>query len=330
MKRVLSGIQPSGELTLGNYLGAMKRWADLEASGKDEYFYFVPNLHALTSRTEPKALASNTMAAVAWLLALGIDHRRSYIYVQSLIPQHSELSWILSNYITQGELSRMTQYKDKSKRFGAEGQLVGLFTYPVLMAADILLYDADEVPVGEDQVQHVEITRDIAERFNKLHGPTFKVPKATVQKIGARIMDLQDPTKKMSKSDGASNPGCIFLTEEPDVIANKIKRAVTDSSGQIKFHKDKPAVSNLLTIYSLITGESVEAIAKQYADKGYKEFKEELALQVIEQILPIQKRYQELMNDRDQLYSIAREGSDRAMDLAQAKLLQVKATLGLL
>ena len=330
MKRILSGPQPSGDMHLGNYLGAMKRWAELEKSGKDEYFYFVPNLHALTSRTNPKELAVNTLGVVAWLLALGIDYRRSYIYVQSLIPQHSELCWILSNYVTNGELSRMTQFKDKSQRFGNEGQLNGLFLYPVLMAADILLYDADEVPVGEDQVQHIELTRDIAMRFNKLHGPTFKIPKATVQKVGAKIMDLQDPTKKMSKSDGVGNMGCIFLTDSAEVIDNKIKRAVTDSSGEIRFHKDKPAISNLLTIYSLLSGQSIDELEKLYEGKGYKDFKEELGKVAVEAIVPIQKHFYEVMDDRDQLLSIAEEGSDRAGVIAEQKLNQVKATLGLL
>lgn len=330
MKRILSGPQPSGNIHLGNYLGAMKRWAELEAQGKDEYFFFVPNLHALTSRTQPTELAENTMAAVAWLLALGMDWKRTYIYVQSLIPQHSELCWILSNFITFGELSRMTQFKDKSKRFGSEGQLVGLFLYPVLMAADILLYDADEVPVGEDQIQHVEIARDIAERFNKLHGPTFKVPKATIQKVGARIMDLQDPTKKMSKSDGTNNPGCIFMTDSPEVIASKIRRAVTDSSGEIRSHQDKPAVSNLLTIFSLLSGRSIEELERVYADKGYKEFKDDLANEAVEVIAPVRNRFEEIMGDRDRLYAIIQEGSERASRIADLKLQQVKSVLGLL
>lgn len=331
MKRILSGIQPSGDLTLGNYLGAMKRWADLEHQGKDEYFYFVPNLHALTSRNnDPKELAERTVSAVAWLLALGIDHQRSYIYVQSLIPEHSELCWILSNYVTFGELSRMTQFKDKSKKQGSEGQVAGIFLYPVLMAADILLYDADEVPVGEDQVQHVELTRDIAERFNKAHGPVFKAPKATVQKEGARIMDLQDPTKKMSKSDGRDNLGCIFLNDDAETIERKIKRAVTDSSGQIRHQGDKSAISNLLTIYSLLSDRSIDELEKAYADKGYKEFKDDLADVAVKTLVPIQVRYNELYADRNRLISIVEEGSERAGVLAAAKLEQVKASLGLI
>lgn len=328
MKRILSGITPSGDVQLGNYLGAMKRWGELAQKPGDECFFFVPNLHALTTRQDPKELAERTMSAVAWLLAVGIDYRRSYVYVQSLIPQHSELTWILSNYTTQGELSRMTQYKDKSQRDTAGAQFSGLFFYPVLMAADILLYDTDEVPVGEDQVQHIELARDIAERFNKLYGPVFKIPKATVQEAGARIMDLQDPTKKMSKSVGAA--GCIFLTDSADVISGKIKRAVTDSSGNVRFHRDQPALSNLLTIYSLLSEESIKDIEARYKDKGYKDFKEDLAELTVKVVQPVQERYLGLMADRDKLFSIIQEGSERAEAIAQAKLTQVKATLGLI
>lgn len=330
MKRILSGIQPSGEVQLGNYLGAMKRWADLEKAGNAEYFYFVPNLHALTTRQEPAELAERTMAAVAWLVALGIDYKRSHIYIQSLVPQHSELAWILSNYTGYGELTRMTQFKDKSQKQGPGAQMAGLFMYPVLMGADILLYDADEIPVGEDQIQHVELARNIVERFNKLYGPVFRMPKATIQKEGARIMDLQDPTKKMSKSDGLSNLGCIFLTDSSEVIHNKLKRAITDSSGQVRFHKDRPAISNLLTIYSLLTDRPIADIEKQYADSGYSEFKAALADLLVEQLEPIQHRFKELMADRDKLLAVAQEGSERAEAIAQVKLTQVKAALGLI
>ncbi len=328
MKRILSGIQPSGDVQLGNYLGAMKRWGELAQKTGDECFFFVPNLHALTVPQDSKELAERTMGAVAWLLALGIDHRRSYIYVQSLIPQHSELAWILSNYAGFGDLSRMTQFKDKSQKTGAEGQSAGLYLYPVLMAADILLYDADEVPVGDDQLQHVELTRDIAERFNKRYGPVFKLPRATIQKTGARIMDLQDPTKKMSKSSGTA--GCIFLTDSQETITNKIKRAVTDSSGQIRFHKAQPAVSNLLTIYSLLANTTTADLEKRYQDKGYQEFKDDLAELVIKTISPIQQSYSELMDDRNQLIAITQEGSERAQQLAEAKLVAVKAAVGLI
>lgn len=328
MKRILSGIQPSGDVQLGNYLGAMKRWGELAQKSGNDCFFFVPNLHALTTRQDPKELTERTLSAVAWLLAVGIDHKRSYVYVQSLIPEHSELSWILSNYTGFGELSRMTQFKDKSSRGTADSQFSGLFFYPVLMAADILLYDADEVPVGQDQVQHVELTRDIAERFNKAYGPVFKVPKATIQKEGARIMDLQDPSKKMSKSVGAN--GCIFLTDSPEVIETKIKRAVTDSSGQIRFSKDQPAVSNLLTIHSLISGKSFEDLENLYQDKGYKELKDDLAELVVKAIKPVRDQYESLMQDPDKLLNITREGSERARAIASTKLGEVKKTLGLI
>ncbi|HSX14342.1 MAG TPA: tryptophan--tRNA ligase [Candidatus Saccharimonadales bacterium] len=330
MKRILSGIQPSGDVTLGNYLGAMKRWSTLEQTKGGEYFYFVPNLHALTNRPNPDELKQKTLSAVAWLLALGIDHKRSHIYVQSQIPQHSELMWILSNYTGFGELSRMTQFKDKSQKLGPQGQVAGLFLYPVLMAADILLYDADEVPVGQDQIQHVELARDIAERFNKVYGPTFRVPKATVQDSGAKIMDLQDPTKKMSKSDGTSNLGCIFLTDSSETMKQKIIRAVTDSSGQIRFRSGQPAVSNLLTIYSLLSDRPIEDIEKSYHDSGYQDFKSDLAELLIKVLDPVQKRFQEIMDDQAELEKIIEMGSDKAADLADTKLVQVKTTLGLL
>lgn len=330
MKRILSGIKPSGEVTLGNYLGAMKRWAELSQRQDAEQFYFVPNLHALTVRQDPKVLAENTLAAVAWLLALGIDPRRSTIYTQSLVPAHSELAWILGNYATMGELSRMTQFKDKSKKGGTEGQLVGLFYYPVLMAADILLYDADEVPVGNDQKQHVELTRDIAERFNNLYGQTFKVPQPTIQDTGARIMDLQDPKKKMSKSDGSDNKGCVFLTEEASSIADKIKRAVTDSENRVTFDTQRPGVANLLSIYALVSGDSITDLEDRYTGKGYAEFKADLAEVVVSELKPVQESFHSLIKDRDQLIAIIQDGSERAAAIAEQKLSQVKAKVGLL
>jgi tryptophanyl-tRNA synthetase len=251
VKRVLSGIKPTGELTLGNYLGAMKRWGEMSADPEREHFFFVPNLHALTVRPDPEVLHRDSRSAVAWLLACGVDHDHSYIFMQSQIPAHAELMWILTNYTTVGELNRMTQFKDKAQKGGAEGQLVGLYAYPVLMAADILLYDADEVPVGDDQKQHVELTRDIATRFNNIHGEVFKVPQPTVQTEGARIMNLQDPTRKMSKSD-TDDSGNILLTDDERVIEKKIIRAVTDSGSQVAAGADKPALTNLLVIMSIL------------------------------------------------------------------------------
>lgn len=330
MKRVLSGVKPTGDLTLGNYIGAMKRWAAMSRQEGVEHFWFVPNLHALTTRPNPDELKRNTRSAVAWLMASGIDPATSYIFVQSQIPAHSELTWILNNYTTLGELNRMTQFKDKSARQGSEGQLAGLYDYPVLMAADILLYDADEVPVGEDQKQHVELTRDIATRFNNLHGETFKVPEPTVQAAGARIMDLQDPTKKMSKSD-ADASGCILLADEPDVIQKKIMRAVTDSGSQVSGGADKPALNNLLVIYSTLSGKSVASIEEDYAGRGYGEFKQDLAKVVADELSPLQAKHAQLMKPgNDKIDQALEHGWWRASELANAKLAQVKELLGLL
>ncbi|MBW3538067.1 tryptophan--tRNA ligase [Candidatus Parcubacteria bacterium] len=329
MKRILSGIKPSGEITLGNYLGAMKRWVELQQQEEAEFFYFVPNLHALTVRQDAKTLAINTLSDAAWLLAMGVDWRRSTLYVQSQVPAHSELTWILNNYVTMGELRRMTQFKDKSAKQGPEGQLAGLFGYPVLMAADILLYDADEVPVGEDQVQHVELARDIAKRFNELHGPVFKLPRATVQDSGARIMNLQDPAQKMSKSD-QDQGGVVMLTDSLRVIEAKFKRAVTDSGDQIKASPSKPALSNLLTIFSLLSDEPVAKLERRYEGKGYGEFKADLAAAAVNAIHPLQERLYDLMSDRDRLISILQQGRDKAAAIAEAKLSEVKAKLGLL
>ena len=330
MKRVLSGVKPTGDLTLGNYIGAMKRWATMSRQADVEHFWFVPNLHALTTRPNPVELKRNTRSAVAWLMAAGIDPATSYIFVQSQIPAHSELTWILNNYATIGELNRMTQFKDKSAKQGNEGQLVGLYDYPVLMAADILLYDADEVPIGEDQKQHVELTRDIATRFNNLHGETFKVPEPTVQAVGARIMDLQDPTKKMSKSDEDTG-GCILLGDEPAVIEKKIMRAVTDSGSQVSGGADKPALSNLLVIFSTLSGKSVASIEEDYAGRGYGEFKQDLAKLVADELAPLQAKHAQLMKPgNDKIDQALEHGWWRASELANAKLAQVKELLGLL
>lgn len=330
MKRVVSGVKPTGDLTLGNYIGAMKRWAVMSRQEGVEHFWFVPNLHALTTRPDPETLKYNTRSVVAWLLAVGINPSTSYIFVQSQIPAHSELTWILNNYATLGELNRMTQFKDKSARQGGEGQLVGLFDYPVLMAADILLYDADEVPVGEDQKQHVELTRDIATRFNNLHGVTFKVPEPTVQAAGARIMDLQDPNKKMSKSDDDTS-GCILLSDEHSVITKKITRAVTDSGSQVSGGADKPALSNLLVIYSTLSGKSVASLEEEYAGRGYGEFKKDLAEVVADELVPLQAKHAQLMKPGNEKIDQALEhGWWRASELANAKLAEVKELLGLL
>jgi tryptophanyl-tRNA synthetase len=329
MKRVISGIQPSGNPHIGNYFGAMQRWA-ADQDGQ-ENFFFVPNLHALTSRTDPKELAKLTYEAVAWLLAIGVDPERSTIFVQSQVHEHAELAWILNNYTTMGELSRMTQYKDKAAKQGGggDGQLVGLYDYPVLMAADILLYQADEVPVGDDQKQHVELTRDIAERFNNLYGQTFTVPKASVRGEGARIMSLQDPSRKMSKSD-KDDSGCVYLMDEPDAIRTKVKRAVTDSGSTIEASADKPALTNLLTIFSLATERSIGAVEAAYVGKGYGEFKSDLAEALVELFAPMRQAFIEHYADRAVVDEVITTGRFAAEIIAEATLDDVKAKLGLI
>jgi tryptophanyl-tRNA synthetase len=329
MKRIVSGIKPTGEVTLGNYLGAMRRWGEMSANPDREHFFFVPNLHALTGRPDPETLHRDSRSAVAWLIAMGVDHDHSYIFMQSQVPGHSELTWILNNYTTVGELNRMTQFKDKALKSGPEGQLVGLYDYPVLMAADILLYDADEVPVGEDQKQHVELTRDIATRFNNIHGEVFKVPEPTIQTEGARIMNLQDPTKKMSKSD-SDDSGNILLTDDEKTIVKKVGRAVTDSGSQVASGPDKPALTNLLSIYSILNGKAIEEIESLYAGKGYGAFKEDLSGIIVDVLAPLQKHYGTLMGDSNSKIDQALEhGWWRASELSNAKLAQVKEVLGL-
>jgi tryptophanyl-tRNA synthetase len=326
MKRILSGIQATGDLHIGNYLGMMKPCAELQKQG--ETFYFIPNLHSLNVRPNADKLRRDTLANVAWLLALGIDPDKSMIYAQSQIPAHSELCWVLNNYVTMGELSRMTQYKDKSGKWGAEGQLVGLFAYPVLMAADILLYEAELIPVGEDQKQHVELARDVATRFNNAHGQTFVIPKALMAGV-ARVMSLQDPATKMSKSD-PDQSGVVRLLDDPDVIRDKVRRAVTDSGSEVQASDDKPALTNLLAIYAGFSGLAVSQLEEQYAGQGYGKFKTDLADLLVEQIEPLQKRFAELMEESAELETILARGAQRASAIANDKLLEVKAKIGLL
>lgn len=330
MKRVVSGIKPTGDLTLGNYIGAMKRWGEMSAESEREHFFFVPNLHALTIRPEPAVLKHNSRSAVAWLMACGVDHDHSYIFMQSQVPAHSELTWILNNYTTVGELNRMTQFKDKSAKLGSDGQLVGLYNYPVLMAADILLYDADEVPVGEDQKQHIELTRDIATRFNNIHGETFRVPRPVVQVEGARIMNLQDPLRKMSKSD-TDDSGNILLSDDDKLIEKKIMRAVTDSGSVVSASADKPAMTNLLVIMSVLSGKEIRVLEEKYADRGYGDFKKDLAELVVHTLKPLRHTHDQLMKEgNDRVDKALEHGWWRASELANAKLGQVKELLGLL
>jgi tryptophanyl-tRNA synthetase len=332
MKRVLSGIRANSDLTLGNYLGALKPWVELQGSAASddvEYIFFIPNLHSLGSRIDPAELHRHTLSNAALYIAAGLDPSEVTFYVQSQVPANAELCWIFNNYVTVGELSRMTQYKDKSSKSGSEGQLASIFNYPILMAADILLYSANEVPVGDDQRQHVELARDIATRFNNLYGPTFTLPQATHPEAGARVMNLQDPTSKMSKSDDDAS-GNIMLTDTPDIMRQKITRAVTDSGNEVKAGKDKPAITNLLEIFSAISGRSISELGQAYVGKGYGQFKADLAEAVVEHLEPIQRRHDELMSSDRELLAILEDGRQKASAIAEEKLSQVKQTLGLL
>lgn len=325
-KRVVSGIQPSGDIHLGNYLGAIKRWV-ADQDNKDN-FYFIANLHALTTKSNIKDLRSNTYKTLSWLLACGLSTDKSTIYVQSQIPEHSELCWILNNFVTMGELSRMTQFKDKNKRLGAEGQLAGLFDYPVLQAADVLLYDADEVPVGKDQKQHVELMRNIAERFNKQYASVFKLPEPIIQDVGASIMNLKDPTKKMSKSD-IDQSGVVSLADSEEIIRKKIQKAVTDTGNSIKFSDNKPAVSNLISIYALLKSISVAEVESQYSNRSYSEFKNDLADLAVEVIRPIKAKYDEHMSNSGMIDAKIAVTQKVAQNIATEKTARIKQELGL-
>ncbi len=328
MKTVFSGLKPTGEMTIGNYIGAMKGWATSQKEDVRSIF-FVPNAHALTIRQKPEEIRRRTLDLAAWLLTIGINPNKSIILIQSMVPAHSELFWILDNYVTMGELNRMTQFKDKSKKLGAEGQVAGLFNYPVLMAADILLYDSDEVPVGEDQIQHVELTRDIANRFNNLYGKTFTIPKATTPKIGARIMGLDDPTVKMSKSDHPDS--FVALSEPAESVIKKFKRAVTDSDTQVRYDKpSKPSVSNLIEIYCSFADKTTTEVEKQYEGRGYGEFKQDLGELVADKLSVLQKEFHKYRDDEAELLSILAAGNFKASEIANKKVTEVKLKIGLL
>lgn len=322
-KRIFSGAQPTGELHIGNYLGALKNWVALQ----DEYeaFYCIVNLHALTLPQDPKTLRQKTLDLARVYLAAGVDPEKSTIFVQSDVHEHAELAWILSCISRMGELERMTQFKDKGKG-NTERAGVGLFTYPVLMAADILLYQTDLVPVGQDQKQHLELARDLAGRFNRDFGETFRVPEPYIPKAGASIKSLQDPSKKMSKSD--ENPGgAIFLTDDADTISKKIRRAVTDSGTDITFDETRPAITNLLTIYQLVTGKSQDDCVANFAGKGYGQFKGELADAVIEFLRPFQQRLADF--DDAALGSILKIGAEKASTIAGETLSDVYRRTGI-
>ena len=326
-KIILSGIQSTGKLTLGNYLGAINNWVQMQ----EEYdcYYMIANLHSLTVRNDPETLRNNTLKVLAMYVAAGLDPEKNTIFIQSQVKEHAELGWILDCYTYMGELSRMTQFKDKTAKH-ADNINAGLFTYPALMAADILLYQANLVPVGQDQQQHLEITRDIAERFNKLYGKTFTIPEGYYGKASAKIMGLQDPTAKMSKS--ATNPNDVILLEdEPDVIIKKFKKAVTDSENKVRFDpENKPGVSNLMQIYSSITGLKMEEIEKEFENSGYGDFKTKVAETVVAKLEPIQKKYKELLENKEYLEKIYTEGANRARKLASKTLDEVKERIGIL
>lgn len=328
MKRLISGIQPSGNITLGNYLGAIKNFVKLQDELEDtDILIFIADEHAITVPQEKAKLRKSIKSLAALYLASGLDPEKMHLFIQSEVPMHNQLGWIMETTAYIGELERMTQYKDKKQR-QVSGVSGALLTYPALMAADILLYDADLVPVGVDQQQHLEITRALGQRFNQRYGETFVIPKAFIAKQGAKIMSLSDPTKKMSKSD--PNPkSFITLLDDINIIKKRIKSAVTDSDGIVKFDEaNKPGVSNLLTIYSCATGETIAEIEKKYVGKGYAEFKEDLANKVVEMIEPIQTKYNELINSSE-LDKVLDDGRDYAFNLGLKKIRKVYNKVGL-
>lgn len=319
-----SGIQPSGNIMIGNYIGAIKNWVALQ--NKYDCFFFLVDLHTITVRQDPKILRQRCYDLIALYIACGLDPEKNTLFVQSHVPSHAELAWVLNCYTYIGELNRMTQFKDKSQRH-ASNINTGLFDYPVLMAADILLYDADIVPVGSDQKQHLELTRNLAIRFNQLYGDVFTVPEPYIPPMGARLMSLQDPSKKMSKSDENEN-SYIALLDKPDVIIKKLKRSVTDSGKEIVFSDDKPGVSNLLTLLSAITDIKIPELEQQYADSGYGKFKLDIADALIEFLQPIQDQHQRLINDKAELDRVLKIGAERANLKASQKIDQVRDVLG--
>lgn len=329
VSRVLSGIQPTADsYHLGNYLGALKQWIDLQ-DGYDA-FYFIPDLHAITVEQNPEELRNRTIAGAAQLIALGIDPEKSTLFVQSHVPAHAELTWVLQCLTGFGEASRMTQFKDKSAKQGSDRTSVGLFTYPILMAADILLYSPDYVPVGEDQRQHLELTRNLAERFNNKYGETFKVPEPFIPEGAAKIYDLQEPTSKMSKS-GANPKGLVNLLDAPKTSAKRIKSAVTDDLGSVAFDREnQPGVSNLLVIQSALTGESIDSLVEKYAGQGYGHLKVDTADALQEFTTPLKERYDELMADRGELERILAQGADAAQEIAQPLVDDVYKKVGFL
>ncbi len=323
-KIIFSGMQPSGLITLGNYLGALNNWTKLQ----DDYncLYCIVDMHAITVRQDPVKLRKQAKELLLQYLAVGLDPEKSILYYQSHVPQHAELGWILNCYTYMGELNRMTQFKEKSLSH-ADNINAGLFTYPVLMAADILLYQTDLVPVGEDQRQHLEITRDIAMRFNGIYGDVFKMPEGYIGKVGARIMALQEPTKKMSKSDENKN-NTIALLDEPAVIMNKIKRAMTDSDNEVRYSEDKPGIRNLIDIYCAVTSKSIQEAEKEFANTGYGTFKKAVGEAIVANLEPIQQKVKELEKNQDYINDVIKQGAEKASVLAQRTLQKVQKKIG--
>lgn len=323
-KVIFSGIQPSGDLTLGNYLGALKNWVKLQ----DEYdcYFCIVDLHAITVRQTPADLRRRTLELLSIYIASGITPEKNTLFIQSHVPAHSECAWLLNCNSYMGELSRMTQYKDKSQKMG-NSIISGLFNYPVLMAADILLYNTDLVPVGKDQTQHLELARDIGTRFNSSYSPTFKIPEGYIPKAGAKIMDLQEPTKKMSKS--SDNPNSfVLIMDSPDVIRKKVSRAVTDSLGIVNYTDEQPGVKNLLNIISAIKGDSPESLVEYYKGKGYADLKKDAAEAIVSELSPIQDKVNQLLKDKSYLESIYKEGANKASYIANKTLRKMQKKIG--
>ncbi len=325
-KRILSGIQPSGALTLGNYVGALRNWVELQKTDEYDCYFMLADLHTITVRQEAKDFRKNAMDLLALFIACGLDPEKSPIFFQSHVPAHAQLSWVMTCNTYMGELSRMTQFKDKSQKHTGNIN-AGLFTYPSLMAADILLYQADLVPVGADQNQHLELTRDLANRFNHAYSETFKVPEGYIPKVGARVMSLQDPMQKMSKSDPNEN-SYILLLDSPDAVVRKIKRAVTDSGSEVRRGEGKEGIENLMSIYSAMTGKSLDEVEAEFEGKGYGVFKAAVADAVVETLTPIQARYRELMENKDYLQQVYRSGAEIASRTAAKTLAKVYRKVG--
>lgn len=323
-KVIYSGMQATGIITIGNYIGALKNWVTLHE--QYDCLFSVVDLHSITTRHTPVELRKRSRELLTLYIAAGLDPEKNIIYYQSHVPAHAELAWILNCYTYMGELTRMTQFKEKSNKH-ADNINAGLFTYPVLMAADILLYQTEVVPVGDDQKQHLELARDVAQRFNNIYGEVFKIPELYMNKVGARIMSLQEPTKKMSKSD--ENPNAtISILDEPNIIINKIKRSVTDSVGEIRYTDEQPGIKNLLNIYSVMTGTSIEDAVNRFEGKGYGELKKEVGESVVEALRPIQTRFKELSADKTYIDNIIKSNADKANYLANKTLRKVKKKLG--